>query len=103
MEEKKSKNIEMKVSENNQQKLTYDELNQVCAELSQQNQQMQNYIKRQNQQLQQLAEENMMKRLDYLFTVLKYSNMFDSDFVKDCAQEIKESLTIHEEAEHKPE
>lgn len=98
MEEKK-KEIKMEVSKgkNTQQKLSYDELNQACAELSQQNQQMQVYIKKLHAQIQELGEANMMKRLDYLFAILKYSNMFTSDFVGECVEEIQEALTISEQ------
>ena len=78
------------------QKLTYDQLNHACAELSEQNQQMQSYIKRLRAQIQELADENMMKRIDYLFKVLEYNTMFDADFVGDCIAEIKGSLIIPE-------
>ena len=104
MEEKK--NVKMEISEDKkQQKLSYEDLNQACAELSQQNQQMQVYIKKLHAQIQQLGEANMMKRLDYLFQVLKYSSMFDADFVGDCVEEIKEALIIpgQNEAEEKKE
>ena len=102
MEENKSKEIKMEAPEN--KKLSYDELNQACAELSQQNQQMQAYIKKLHIQIQQLGEANMLKRLDYLFMVLKYEHQFDSDFVGECIAEIKEAITIpeKEETEQKP-
>lgn len=78
------------------QKLSYEKLNQVCAELSEQNGQMQKYIQSLHGQLHDLEEAYMMKRLDYLFKVLQYASMFDADFVGSCAEEIKEALTIPE-------
>lgn len=37
---------------------------------------------------------NMFKRLEYLFQVLEYKDCFDADFVGDCAEEIKDAMTI---------
>jgi hypothetical protein len=71
-------------------------------ELSQQNQQMQEYIRKLHAQMRQMDQNNMFKRLDYLFMVLQHSTMFDADFVGDCIAEIKEAITIPEE-EEKPE
>lgn len=79
------------------QKLSYEKLNQVCAELSEQNGQMQKYIQNLHGQLRDLKEAYMMKRLDYLFKVLKYASMFDADFVGSCVDEIKEALAIPED------
>ena len=95
MEEKKLKNqTKMKVVEGNntskeeQQKLTYEQLNEACSQLYQQNQ---NLIR----QLQQLNTTNMFRRLDYLFMVLKYESVIkDADFVNACIDEIKEAIII---------
>jgi hypothetical protein len=84
-EKKKENNI------NSQQKLTYDQLNNVCAQLYQENQ---NLVK----QLQQANMASMFRRLDYLFMVLKYEAVFkDPDFINSCIDEIKEAITIKEE------
>lgn len=92
-------------------KLTYDELNKVCAELSQQNQQMQVYIQKLHQQLHQMNDVIQSKRMDYLFKVVELANVsyegnrfsFESDFVYKCVEEIQESLSVpvQEEAEKK--
>jgi hypothetical protein len=82
--------------EQSTQKLSYEKLNQACAELSEQNGQMQKYIQNLHGQLRDLKEAYMMKRLDYLFKVLQYASMFDADFIGSCADEIKEALAIPE-------
>lgn len=89
MEEKKlNKNVKMGVSQKEEQKLSYEQLNEACSQLYQQNQQL---IK----QLQQANLTNMFKRLDYLFMVLRYSEVIkDADFLNNCITEIKEALTI---------
>lgn len=75
-----------------QKKLTYEQLNDACNQLWQQNKQL---VKR-NQELQQLA---MNKRLDYLFKVVEYSKEFSSDFIGNCVSEIEETLTIPQDIE----
>jgi hypothetical protein len=95
MEEKKLNSNMRVVQDNNEneQKLSYEQLNKVCGELSQQNQYL---IK----QLQQVNLTNMFRRLDYLFLVLKYSTVIkDADFINDCIDEIKEAMTIEKKPE----
>ena len=111
MEEQKLKSKEIKMNPDAEakpqpaenQKLTYEQLNQACMELSQQNQQMQPYIKKLHQQMGQMNALLETRRMDYLFKVIelhtKYEKWFDSDFVLKCAEEVQESLTIPEETE----
>lgn len=74
-----------------QTKLTYEQLNEACAQLYQQNQVL-------AKQLKEVNMVNMFKRLDYLFKVVKYSDAFnDPEFVGNCIAEIKEAMTIPEE------
>lgn len=105
MEEKKiaSKEIKMEPVEKpkEQQRLTYEELNQACAELSQQLQNQNAYIQKMRQQLQQLDMLLQTKRIDYLFKVVELQDNFKSDFVVACCDEIQESLTIPQEDEKK--
>ena len=68
-------------------KLTYEQLNDACNQLWQQNQRL---MKR-NTELEQFG---MFKRLDYLFKVLEHSEKFPSDFVIICTDEIKDAMTI---------
>lgn len=83
-------------------KLSYEELNQACGELSQQNQQMTAYIKKLHQQLQEMDIALQTRRLGYLFKVVELAMnekalyQFHSGFVEACMAEIEESLTIPE-------
>ena len=97
MEEQKVKKAEMKAIQGNKEenKLSYEELNNVCIRLEQQNQ----YLVR---QLQQANLTNMFRRLDYLFMVLQNSSIFnDAEFVSNCVKEIKEAMTIDKSEEGK--
>lgn len=86
---RKKENVENNI--NSQQKLTYEQLNNVCSQLYQENQ---NLIK----QLQQANLTSMFKRLDYLFLVLKYEKVFkDPDFINSCVNEIKDAIIIKQE------
>ncbi len=71
-------------------KMSYDELNNVCMQLYQQNQ---NLMK----QLQQNDMINTFKRMDYLFKVLELSDKFDPDFIITCADELKGALAPMQE------
>ena len=71
-------------------KMSYEELNNVCMQLYQQNQ---NLMK----QLQQADMINTFKRIDYLFKVVELSDKFDPDFVISCTDELKDALTIPQE------
>lgn len=83
------KNSEMK----SEQKLTYEQLNDACAQLYQQNQAL-------ARKLEQVNLTNMFKRLDYLFMVLQYAPVInDEKFINNCVAEIKESITIKDEDE----
>lgn len=74
--------------EQKQQKLTYEQLNDACQQLFQQNQQLLRQLKEQNM-------VNMFKRLDYLFKVVEFADTFkDADFVNGCLDEIKGAMTI---------
>ena len=100
-EQNKAKQINMNAStgksETKQQKLTYEQLNDACNQLWQQNKQL---VAR-NRELETFA---MNKRLDYLFKVLKLSNQFSSNFVVNCSSEIEQAMTIPQDIEeHKKE
>lgn len=82
MEEKK----EMK-----EKKLSYEELENVAHQLSDQSQTL--YRK-----LQEANLSNMFKRLDYLFAVVENEGAFPDEFVKKCVEEIISTMTIPEVA-----
>ena len=99
MEEKKEAKMKAVKTENpqekKQQKLSYEQLNDVCMQLYQQNQKL-------TQQLQQANMTNMFARLDYLFKVLNYESVIkDSDFINACVAEIKEAMIIKPEEDSK--
>lgn len=79
----------MEKKEVTKEKLTYEELNNVCHQLSEQ-------CRRMGEQLQQANLTNAFRRLDYLFAVLDKSEFFDDSFVKNCAAEIVNMITIPE-------
>lgn len=86
MEERKMVQKDKKEKTENQ-KLTYEQLNEACAQLYQQNQVLSKQLQQQNMAL-------MFKRLDYLFMVLKYNEVIDDrEFIEACVDEIKEALT----------
>lgn len=93
----------MQVSNNTQpHKLSYDELNQACAELSQQVQQQNKYIQQMHKQLQEMSFMLQNKRMDYLLKVVEISMKsdkwnFEPDFIYACIKEVQESLTIPKE------
>ena len=103
MEEQKKAKMEVmrnkeskETSEN--QKYTYEQLNNFCNELFQENQ----YLKQRLQQLEKFAQT--INRLEYLFKVVELSNKnstfgFDQDFVSSCIAEIQDLMTIPEETE----
>ena len=100
MEEQKNKEIKLEAAEgtHNQEKLTYEQLNNACMQLSQQNQ----YYRQQWEQANKVL--NTVSRLDYLFRVVEVSKKegfynFDGEFVNKCISEIQEIMTIPEEKE----
>lgn len=97
-EENKATEVKMEVNnKSEEQKLSYEQLNDACAQLFQQNQSLRS-------QLQQANMTNMFKRLDYLFLVLKYADKFnDSAFISSCVDEIKEAMTVPAEEDKKEE
>lgn len=94
MEEKKSTTMKMVPGGKKEEtkKLTYEQLNDACNQLWQQNKQ----LAVRNRELEQFA---VNKRLEFLFKVLEFSREFSSDFVGTCAKEIEEALTIPQQKE----
>ena len=92
MEEQKKKVVEMKPQVKRPEKMSYDQLESVAHQLSEQNRQM--FAK-----LQELNMANMFKRLDYLFKVVENSRMFKQDFLEKCVDEIESIMTVPEQEE----
>lgn len=102
-----SKEVEMQVNtpQEQQQKLSYEELNQACAEMSQQLQNQNKYIQQMHKQMQEMQFALQTRRMDYLFKVVEIANnhkasdcpCFAKHFVEECIDEIQESMTIPQE------
>lgn len=80
-------------------KFTYEQLEQIATNLSSQVQQL-------SVKLQEANMFNMFKRLDYCFKVLEVAqnqkiDLLKEEFVKKCANEIQELMTVPEEPETK--
>ena len=70
-----------------EKKLSYEVLNNVCHQLSNQSSEL-------YQKLQEANQFNMFKRLDYLFAVVKFYERFSTEFATKCIEEIEQSMTI---------
>ena len=95
MEEQKKKVVEMKPQMQRPEKMSYEQLEGVAHQLSEQNRQL--FAK-----LQELNMTNVFKRLDYLFKVIESGHMFKQDFLEKCIAEVESLMTVPEQ-EEKPE
>lgn len=92
MEEQKKKVVETKPQVQRPEKMSYEQLENVAHQLSEQNRQL--FAK-----LQELNMANMFKRLDYLFKVIENGHMFKQDFLEKCIAEIESLITIPKQEE----
>lgn len=92
MEEQKKKVVEMKPQVQRPEKMSYEQLENVAHQLSEQNRQL--FAK-----LQELNMANMFKRLDYLFKVIENGHRFKQDFLEKCIAEIESLITIPKQEE----
>lgn len=93
MEEQRKKVVEMKPQvQKRPEKLSYEKLENVAHQLSEQNRQL--FAK-----LQELNMTNVFKRLDYLFKVVENGHMFKQDFFEKCIAEIESLMTVPEQEE----
>jgi hypothetical protein len=79
----------MTKKEDNKEKLSYEQLEEVTRQLTSQYKQLYN-------RFQEVNFANAFKRLDYLFKVVELYDHFNSDFVVSCTQEIENTLTLPE-------
>lgn len=91
-----------KKSEKQENKLSLEELENVCHQLSEQARQ----LSVQNNNLMKALEAanltNLFKRLDYLFSIIENDNKYlTEEFKAKCAEEIMEILSKEEEPETK--
>ena len=87
MEDNKSKVVEMNPKASDKEvkqdnKLSYEELVNVANQLQIQNRQMQ-------QRLYQLMEEHSVIRMNFLFEIVKNSNMFQKDTVEESLKRLR--------------
>lgn len=98
MEEKEKLNSGT-ASADRPEKMSYEQLENVAHQLSEQARQL--YA-----ELQKANMTNIFKRLDYLFKVVENAHAFSEEFVTKCVAEVEELMTVpenEEEAEEKPE
>lgn len=93
-EKKKAKVMGLGATQEKPAKMSYEELENVAAQLSAQNRQL--YAR-----VQSMDMTNIFRRLDYLFKVVENAHAFPEDFVTECAIEIRDMLTVPE-AEDEP-
>ena len=77
-----------------EKKLSYEELKAVAGQLQQQNTFM-------REQLLKARNEEMFKRVDYLFKVIENKNVFNETFYGKVVDELQLILTIPEQEEVK--
>lgn len=82
--------MEEKEVQNKPEKMSYEQLENVAHQLSEQSRRL--YI-----QLQEARQTQTFHRLNYLFKVVEYKESFTESFVLDCINEIQEIMTFHEE------
>lgn len=76
-------------------KLSYEQLENVAHQLSEQS-------KKLYEKLQEVNMTNVFKRLDYLFKVIEAGDtLLSTEFVKKCAKEIEDLMTVEEKEEVK--
>ena len=94
MEENKNVNVETEstVKDGRPEKLSYEQLENIAHQLSEQAKQL--YAK-----LQEANLTNRLKRLDYLFKVVENAHAFNEDFVTKCVIEIESLITVPETEE----
>lgn len=92
--------MEKKLETKAPKKLSYEELENVCHQLSAQAQQLNTQNEKLKEYINDLNLENLYKRLDYLFKVVNEDNIYLSPgFKKQCATEIEGLMTPPEETD----
>ena len=92
MEEQKKKVAEVNTQVKRPEKLSYEQIENIAHQLSEQNRQL-------LAKLQELNMANMFKRLDYLFKVIENGHMFKQYFLEKCIEEVESLMTVSEQEE----
>ena len=102
MEEQKGKVVKMQSTTKETErpeKMSYEQLENVAHQLSEQTKQLYMKLQQLYMKLQAANMDNMFKRLEYLFKVVEDGHMFKQDFLEKCIAEIEELMTVPEETE----
>ena len=100
MEEKKEKPkvVEMKSeTEGTNKKLSYEELNDVCAQQSAQIQRMGQELQNAGRRIYEQDLRNTLAELDLRIRLLEFEDVFHSQFIEDNVSRIEELLSVKEE------
>lgn len=94
MEENNSKIVDINTAKSEQkpEKMSYEQLENIAHQLSEQAKQL--YTR-----LQEANMTNMFKRLDYLFKIIENKDSFSDAFLTKCITEVEELMTIPEKSE----
>ena len=92
MEEKKNITVSSKNGEKQKKeqvgKYSYEQLNEICGKLYQDNQNL-------AKQLQQVSQFASFKRVEFLLKIIELSDKIkDVDFIAECIEELKETMTL---------
>lgn len=94
MEKVKEMNQKNQKERGENKKLSYEELKNYATQLVDMNNRMKKVIE-------ELSNENFLKRIDILFKVLDNKELFGNEFTTMCVEELKEIITINREEEVK--
>lgn len=86
-----------------EQKLSYEELNNVVAQQSAQIQRMGQELQQAGRRLYEQDFRNTLAELDLRIRLLEFEDVFHSEFIEDNVTRIEELLSIKEDKEEKPE
>lgn len=90
----KMKTLKTEEKNKNTEKLSYEQLENIAHQLSDQVRSLMTQLKERN-------VEGVYKRMDYLFQIVNLSsnNIFPNEFVESCAQEIIDLMSLSTEEE----
>lgn len=80
----------MEENKKKESKMSYEDLQNIATQLSNQNTML-------RKQIEEINMVNVFKRLDYLFKVVENINSFDATFSGNCIKEIEDIMTIKKE------
>lgn len=84
--------VQMGNNTQQEKKLSYEELQETASQLSAQNQQLVAKLKDLYTKCQELNQNNMFVRLEWLWRVIDKRDYFDGTFVSKCMAEFKEIM-----------